>query len=55
MLCTNEVASILGCTKRNVIRLVSVGQLTPVNNHERFFLFDEKQVLNLKSLRNERR
>ena len=55
MISTKEVATLLGCTKRNVIRMVKAGQLEPLNEQKSFFLFDKKQVLNLKSLRNERR
>lgn len=51
MLCTKEVASILGCTTRNVARLVTIGKLKPIHRHNRFFLFDEKEVLTFKSIR----
>lgn len=55
MLSTKETATALGCTKRNIIRMVHAGQLEPVNSQKSFYLFDEKQVLTLKSLRDERK
>jgi hypothetical protein len=44
LLKSKEVASILGCTQRNVALLVKAGKLIPVNNHKDFFLFDAEQV-----------
>jgi len=55
MLSTKEVASLLGCTKRNVTRMVAAKQLKPINQHERFFLFDEKEVLTFKDVRDGKR
>lgn len=55
MMSTTEVATLLGCTKRNIIRMVHAGQLEPVNSQKSFYLFDEKQVLTLKSMKDERK
>lgn len=55
MMSTKEVATVFGCTKRNIIRMVHAGALSPVNSQKSFYLFDEKQVLTLKSLRDERK
>jgi len=44
LLKTKEVATILGCTPRNIALLVKNGKLVPVNNHKDFFLFDAEQV-----------
>ena len=44
LLKSKEVASILGCTQRNVALLVKAGKLIPVNPHKDFFLFDAEQV-----------
>lgn len=52
MFSTKQTAVHLNCTKRNVIYLVSKGQLTPVNPQKEFFLFDENEVLILKNTRN---
>ena len=51
MLSTKETATLLGCTKRNVIRMVHAGQLKPVNKQKAFYLFDESEVLTFKSLK----
>jgi hypothetical protein len=53
---TKEVASILGCTTRNIALLVKAGKLKPVNNHKDFFLFDANDVelFNSKKLNNEK-
>jgi hypothetical protein len=48
MVSTKETASILGCTRRNVIRMVHAGQLKPVNEHKAFYLFDRDEVLTFK-------
>lgn len=52
---TNEVARMLECTTRNVCYLVQKGDLTPINPHKRFFLFDQDEVLTYKQLRDERK
>lgn len=51
MLSTKETATLLGCTARNIIRMVHAGQLKPVNSQKAFYLFDKNEVLTLKSLR----
>ena len=55
MLSTKEVAQMLGCTVRNVSFMVKAGKLKPINQHERFFLFDEKEVLTFKDVRDGKR
>jgi hypothetical protein len=44
LLKSKEVATILGCTQRNIALLVKAGKLIPVNNHKDFFLFDAEQI-----------
>tara|TARA_R110000772_G_C13306320_1_gene439385 strand:+ start:4591 stop:4761 length:171 start_codon:yes stop_codon:yes gene_type:complete len=55
MLSSLEVATLLCCTKRNVIRLVKTKRLQPINTQKKFYLFDETEVLTLKTLRDERK
>lgn len=54
LLKSKEVATILGCTPRNIALLVNAGKLIPVNKHKDFFLFDASQIelFNLKKLSN---
>lgn len=55
MMSTKEVATLLGCTSRNVTLLVTKGRLKPANQHSRFFIFDEVQVLNYQNQRDGRK
>lgn len=48
---TREVATLLGCSVRNISALVEKGKLNPIVKHKRFFLFDENEVLTFKSIR----
>jgi predicted site-specific integrase-resolvase len=41
---TLEVANRLQVTKMTISRMVKKGILKPVNNHNRYFMFDAKQV-----------
>lgn len=41
---TKDVAELLSVTKQTIFNMVSRGQLKPVNDDSRYFLFDKKQI-----------
>lgn len=46
LLRTKEVADLIGCTPRNITKMVMNGKLNPIYKGKLYFLFDKREVDN---------
>jgi excisionase family DNA binding protein len=46
LITTKEAATMIGCTTRNITRLVNKGKLNPTHKGKMYFLFEKREVDN---------